>query len=40
MAAMRPDVGTVLLSGGANFQADLVPDELARALSSFWEPLR
>lgn len=32
--AMRPDARPVLLSGGVNYQTDLVPEEIARALAS------
>jgi pimeloyl-ACP methyl ester carboxylesterase len=31
--AMRPDATPVLLSGGVNYQTDLVPNEIAKAIS-------
>lgn len=32
--ALRPDAKAVLLSGGANYQTDIVPKEIAKALSA------
>lgn len=32
--AMRPDAKAVLLSGGVNYQTDLVPEEIAHALAA------
>jgi pimeloyl-ACP methyl ester carboxylesterase len=37
--AARPDVPAVTLSGGANFEPDLVSDEVAAAIHSFWTGL-